>query len=322
MYEYQKICEEILETLDERMKNVLARRFGIYSEKKETLEHIGGTYGITRERVRQIEADGVRKSKALLEKNEYILDFLKEELEKFGGIKREDLFLDFLAEDKKNRNSIIFLLDVSGKFYYKANNKDFYAFWSKEKKEGEKLKEATEKIKEIFKKEKTILSFEEIRVKGDFSKDFLVSVLEISKRIAQNKDGFFGLYDWPEINPRGIKDRAYLIIKKEGKPMHFRDVARLLGKKATAQTTHNELIKDPRFVLVGRGLYALADWGYVSGEVKEVIRGILEKEGALKRNEIIVKVEEQRLVKRNTIIQNLSNKKHFIRTPDGKYTIA
>src|SRR3989344_4735689 len=67
-----------------------------------------------------------------------------------------------------------------------------------------------------------------------------------------------------------------LVIRKHGSPIHFRDVAKqimvMFKKKAHVATTHNELIKDPRFVLVGRGLYALAEWGYAPGIVRDVIR--------------------------------------------------
>ncbi len=74
---------------------------------------------------------------------------------------------------------------------------------------------------------------------------------------------------------KGMRDYAFLVIRKHGSPIHFREVARQINlvfkKKAHTATTHNELIKDPRFVLVGRGLYALKEWGYMSGVVKDVI---------------------------------------------------
>ena len=51
--------------------------------------------------------------------------------------------------------------------------------------------------------------------------------------------------------------------------MHFKEVAEAIsktfGKKTHYATCHNELIKDSRFVLVGRGMYALAEWGYQAG---------------------------------------------------------
>jgi len=129
------------------------------------------------------------------------------------------------------------------------------------------------------------------------------------------------LLDWPEINPRGVKDKAYIVFKKIGKPLHFDEVARLI-EGSLVQTVHNELIKDPRFVLVGRGIYALEEWGYFPGQVKDVILKILKEEGKpLTKEEILEKVRKQRLVKENTVFLNLSNKKHFLRNSQGKYEV-
>ena len=86
------------------------------------------------------------------------------------------------------------------------------------------------------------------------------------------------------------------------------------------QTVHNELIKDPRFVLVGRGLYALKEWGYEEGQVKDVILKILkEARKPLPKEEILAGVLKQRMVKENTVLLNLNNKKYFLKTPEGKY---
>ncbi len=108
--------------------------------------------------------------------------------------------------------------------------------------------------------------------------------------------------------------------------MHFKEVAEsiknLFSKKAHVATTHNELIKDKRFVLVGRGLYALSEWGYSAGVVKDVLRDILNTHGPLTREEIIDKVRKERYVKDNTIIVNLQDSSIFKKLPDGNYMIV
>ncbi len=123
-----------------------------------------------------------------------------------------------------------------------------------------------------------------------------------------------------------MRDYAYLVIRRHGSPIHFREVAeqisKLFGKKAHIATTHNELIKDPRFVLVGRGLYALSDWGYMSGVVRDVINNIINKNGPLTKDEIIEKVLKERYVKENTILVNLQNPKFFKKDVKGRYDIA
>jgi hypothetical protein len=93
----------------------------------------------------------------------------------------------------------------------------------------------------------------------------------------------------------------------------------VFGKRAHEATTHNELIKDDRFVLVGRGLYALAEWGYVSGVVRDVIRKVLNKYGPMTREEIFNKVMKERYVKENTVLVNLQNSTYFKKDADGKY---
>ena len=123
-----------------------------------------------------------------------------------------------------------------------------------------------------------------------------------------------------------MRDMAYLVLKKSGAPLHFTDVARRITaefkKQAHIATTHNELIKDNRFVLVGRGLYALSEWGYTSGVVRDVIKQVLKKHGPLPKNELMDKVKEQRQVKENTIYVNLQNSRYFKKDGHGRYALA
>jgi hypothetical protein len=130
----------------------------------------------------------------------------------------------------------------------------------------------------------------------------------------------------PNVKTKGMRDYAFLVIRKHGSPIHFKEVAQqitqVFKKKAHIATTHNELIKDSRFVLVGRGLYALKEWGYIAGVVKDVIRNILEKNGPLTKEEIIQKVLKERYVKDNTIMVNLQNQKYFRKDKENKYHIV
>ena len=123
-----------------------------------------------------------------------------------------------------------------------------------------------------------------------------------------------------------MRDYAYLAVKKHGSPLHFREVSSLIEKMfnraAHVATTHNELIKDPRFVLVGRGMYALKEWGYSAGVVRDVIRNSLRDSGPLTRDQIVEKVLKERHVKPGTVVVNLQNQKYFKRGKDGRYTLV
>lgn len=156
----------------------------------------------------------------------------------------------------------------------------------------------------------------------------LYSILKAAKRIEQNKFGHWGMPDWREIKPKTINDKIYLILKNYNKPMHFADIADKINqinfdkKKANSATVHNELILDDQYILVGRGMYGLKEWGYQRGTVADVIEDILKESGApLTRDEIIKKVLEKRLVKKATVVLALMDKDRFERVESNKYVI-
>lgn len=110
--------------------------------------------------------------------------------------------------------------------------------------------------------------------------------------------------------------------------MHFTKIAERINKihfdsrKAYPPTVHNELILNARYILVGRGIYALKEWGYKPGVVAEVISDILKKAGQpMKRGEIVDSVLKQRLVKKNTIHLALTDQKRFNKLSDGRYIL-
>jgi len=150
--------------------------------------------------------------------------------------------------------------------------------------------------------------------------------LSMSKMVAKNPLGEWGRASSPNIRTRGVKDYAFLVMRRHGSPMHFREVAdsisKTFNKKVHYATCHNELIKDPRFVLVGRGMYALAEWGYKAGTAREVIRDILKRDGPLSKENIIQKVNKERYFKPNTVLVNLLNPKYFKKNKNGHYTLA
>lgn len=312
-FNYQTICHSnLLKGLPSRTEDVLSRRFGL-KENRETLEEIGEYYGITRERVRQIQDDGLRilEKRAQSPECQNVFRAFAQKLKNCGSLKKEDILLADLGSGKENY--VYFLLTISKQFQRFAETDDFHTFWTTDKNAFESAKKSIDSfIAELQKKQQPM----------SLPGSCLVSHAEISKKILKSSEGLYGLKEWPEINPRGIKDKAFIVLRKEQKPLHFSEVATLIGNGALRQTVHNELIKDQRFVLVGRGLYALKEWGYEPGIVREVIANVLKTaKKPMEKDMVVDKVLAQRLVKPNTILLNLQNKKYFLKTSEGKYTV-
>lgn len=308
---YSTICANFLKGLSGRQKEIVARRFGLQNQKskRETLEAIGQSQGITRERVRQIENEALGQLKKNSKELKPIFQNFADYFKKQNGIKREDLILEELGQ--KQKNQVYFLLNLADQFKRAGETEDFYSFWTSDL---NALKRAQKSIDIFFNQ------LEKTKKLSPAPKNFVSSYLEISKKIQKIGEGLYGLKSWPEVSPRGVKDRAYIVFKKAQKPLHFTEVAILIGKNALPQTVHNELIKDDRFVLVGRGLYALKDWGYESGVVKNVIMKVLqESQKPLSREKILSEVLKQRFVKENTVLLNLANRNCFDKNEQGFY---
>lgn len=332
---YKQLYLKFTKGLSDKTRDIFDRRFGVKTGSPETLESIGKSLGITRERVRQIEEAGfnfIRKNNKEALENVYAVfaDYFNQK----GGFKKEEIVLEQLG-GKKSRPYILFLLTLGEQFSRVCEKKDFHYFWSAMPDGQAKVKETlavlVSDMQNIGKPMTRQAFFVDIASKRNLSLEATNSYLEVSKRIQQNREDQLGLADWPEIKPRGVKDKAFLVFKKHGKPLHFTHVAHLIdkldynmpnSKKTYPQTVHNELIKDGRFVLVGRGTYALAEWGYAPGTIKDVIEKILkEKNEPAHKDEIVEKVLAQRLVAKNTVLMNLNNKKNFEKTHDDKYFI-
>ena len=334
----EKITVKFLSVLPERSCDVITRRFGLGDDaKRVTLEAIGRDYGITRERVRQIENNAlknIRKSE-VFQKENTVFDKLKDIVDELGGVVSEDDLLSHLSKDELGKNHSHFLLVLGEPFNKEKENSLFKSRWHVD---GELSSTVHGSLEEITKE----LTMDDLHPEDKIIEMFLEKAknvapkyqdknvvkrwLSISKVIDKNHFNEWGLANSTNINAKGIRDYAYLSIRQHGSPMHFTEVAQSIyknfGKKAHIATCHNELIKDDRFVLVGRGLYALSEWGYTGGVVRDVIKAIIEKEGALTKEEIVDKVLTERYIKENTVVVNLQDPKYFKRDEEGKFLIA
>ncbi len=328
--------KKLLAVLPDRARDVLISRYGLgKNTQKMTLDAIGKNYGITRERVRQIEnyaITNIRKSDAY-KSEKIVFSEVENLIHSLGGIVVEDDFLGSVSKDTSLQNHINFLLVIGDTFKKRKEDDDFKHRWH--------VNEALAKqVEESLRKLYASLSMNDLLPESEMVEKFLSHLegvsekyknqeimrrwLSLSKAVGKNAIGEWGVAHSPNVKTKGMRDYAFLVIRKHGSPIHFKEVAKQIGiifkRKAHVATTHNELIKDPRFVLVGRGLYALAEWGYMSGVVKDVIKKVLDKSGPLSKEEIIEKVLKERYVKENTIMVNLQNQKYFKKDKEGRYT--
>jgi len=334
----KQVVKRLLASLPDRARKVLISRYGLGTDAEPmTLEAIGETYNITRERVRQIEnyafaavrkADAYKKEKAAFDELEKVLNAL-------GCVVAEDECLRHISTDKSIQNHIYFLLVLGDSFTKKKADEHFTHRWHVNGEMSDKIESALKNLYENLSDVDLIPESEMISMFLDSLKDVSEEYkttevakrwLGLSKKIGRNPLGEWGVSASPNVRAKGMRDFAYLAIRRHGSPMHFTEVAKaiqqLFDRKAHVATCHNELIKDKRFVLVGRGLYALAEWGYQGGVVRDVIREILKKNGPLTKDEIIKKVLKERYVKENTIAVNLQNPANFKKTKDGRYALV
>lgn len=333
-FDPRQLVGKFLNPLSPRAQEVLKNRFGLEAKKGLTLEAIGRTYGITRERVRQIEDCALRtiKESPILAEATSALNELKAVVGYYGGVVHEREFLKFLSPDPLVQNNVHLLLVLGDAFTRLREDEFFHHRWTIDSDFAEAVHHSLRRLCQQLNID-NLLSEDEIvaaflthcheAVRGSHPKERVKNWIGLCKEIGRNPIGEWGLAKSPNIRMRGIRDRAYLVMRRVGKPMHFSEVAKLIkerfGREANVATTHNELIKDSRFVLVGRGIYALAERGYPRGVVRDVIRQVLTKRGALTKEEVLEEVLKRRVVKPGTVLLNLRNRRDFRRTNDNKY---
>jgi len=333
------ITRQLVSCLKDRTKEIVVQRYGLAEDTdKKTLEAIGDKYGITRERIRQITnfAFNLMKESQAFESAQDIFSEMKDIIERKGKILSEkDALIHLAGKDPLAQNHIYFLLVLGDDFTKIKEDDEFYHRWTIHMEHADKIHQVLRSLHDEISEDDLVLEKDLIsalkkhseKIAGEsVDSDTVRTWLNLSKMLGQNAMGEWGRASSPSIRPRGVRDLAYLVLRKEGSPMHFAEVAKKIssyfGKPANSATVHNELIKDGRFVLVGRGLYALSDWGYKYGTVRDIIKYIIKSEGPSSKEDIVKKVLKERYVKENTILVNLQNRDYFKRNKDGRYLVG
>lgn len=321
----------------DREKEIISRRFGL-NGTKETLEQIGEMLSITRERVRQLEKAILIRLQISAEENQIpelaaAEKILIRNLIEMGRVaKISDLADKVYGRDTtaSEKTGIYFIATFSKSLTVVEENDRYHAAVGiAEYGDSKAIREKVDEVVKTIKEHKSPMTIDELDNKLDYEHpDYIKAVASISKLLA-TLNGVWGLAKWPAVNPKNIRDKIFVILETKKEPMHFSDIAAEIKKSnfkrknVTIQAIHNELIKDARFVLIGRGIYALSSWGYKKGTISDIIKSILEKSGKpLSREEIVKQVLKVRKVKETTILLNLQNKTLFKKVDKNSYTLA
>lgn len=338
-----EVVKAVLDTLKERDRKILVHRYGLENNAAKTLAAIGQEQNLTRERVRQIEKDLIRNLKKSSMKNESFASaksFLLNIIAEHGRIiAEENLLMHLSIKDPLEKNALVFILHLVEEldnFIHENYKKSWVTVLFSEN----LLKGFVEESKKIIGGKNTPLVAEEFLEnfkqtefykvnQADLPDKVILNYLELTVEIEKNVFGQWGLSLWKEVKPKDVGDKAYLVMKHHKTPEHYSAITEMINKAkfdsrtAYKETVHNELIKDPRFILIGRGIYALSEWGYKPGVVAEVIADILKQSGQpLPKEKIIEEVMKKRLVKKNTILVGLSNKKFFKKVGKNAYALV
>ncbi|PIP50791.1 hypothetical protein COX11_02240 [Candidatus Berkelbacteria bacterium CG23_combo_of_CG06-09_8_20_14_all_41_73] len=323
---------ELILILNDKEKRVISGRFGL-TGRRETLSAIGRELHLSRERVRQIEKNSLRKLAAEFSKNyRDEIGEIVQIFEKVGGVITDEEIpaeLTALAHNHKfAKNYLRLVFSIMDKIERVDESADLKDGWRLKNIPRDRIFLVCNKMIQYFTREKlpqaTTDLIEEIPGLDKYDPTFLEACISLSARITMAKNGMIGLKTWPTINPRNIRDKIYYVLKTADASLHFTEITANIAalkfdnKHVVRATVHNELIADKRFVLIGRGIYALREWGYSDGTVYDVIKNILSAaKGPMSVPEIIELVSKSRKVKKNTIIINLQTKKEFKRVEGG-----
>lgn len=338
----KEVIDDMFLVLTEKEKDVIIKRFSLNNKPRQTLDKIGKHYSVTRERIRQIENIALAKLRRTLgnTKLRLINRLAKEFLTREGGVMLESEIISQILQNIYTSSQIdgkiiVLSLNCDAELQKSDRTATSEPFWTLREITFGDIRKITEAAIAVLKKSGDVMTEETIVAGVQNTPAFkgrttlgklIISCLKVDKR-ARKVEGKWGLMEWRHVNPRSIRDKAAIVLEKSTKPLHFVEIANRIAetgfdkKVVTVQAVHNELIRYPQFVLVGRGLYALAKWGYEPGTVSDVIERLLQKNGPMSKRQIVEEVLKQRKVKIGTISLNLQKNPHFIRVGRAVYDL-
>jgi len=338
--EVKELVNNLLILLSPKEKHIIENRYSLNERPHATLEKIGQEFGVTRERIRQIEKNALRKlsRNVVNTKLNNFNQYANTIIQKYSGVVSEEKLVSELiamasTSEGVDASAIKLSIELDANIEKVPNTIHYVPYFKLKTIERNEIMQLCEKTLKILAKETDVLPVDSLIEKIESTdakkrdKQYVTSCLELDRRIKVIKKGI-GLASWRHINPRTLRDKIMFVLSETKKPLHYVEIsnrissARFDGKNINVQAVHNELIRDNSFVLIGRGIYALRDWGYDDGTVADVIAQILENSGPMERDTIIAEVLKKRHVKRITILLNLKNKPIFERVGRNTYSLV
>lgn len=334
------VIDNLLLLLSEKERYVVVNRFDLETRGRMTLDSIGKHFSVTRERVRQIEKNALTK----LRRNVFntrlteLQKQIRSVVDMNGGLIKESfLFAHLIGDDSSvdfNKSSSRLAVVLSDDMDLVGNTIDFDPYVSLKYVTPKILKNFSDSVIKFLDKRNNVVMISEIfkefkktySEESWFNVDFLKSLFAINKQIKVLQESI-GLIKWRHIHPKTLRDKIFFILRNGQKPLHFVEIANKIAehnfdvKNVNVQAVHNELIRYNEFVLIGRGIYALSEWGYEHGTTKDVIIALLSKKKVMGETEIVKKVLEKRAVKKITILLALKNGSEFIKVGRKKYQL-
>ncbi len=341
-FSLQAVIDDMFLVLTPKEKDVINKRFSLEGKPRQTLDKIGRQYSVTRERIRQIENIALSKLRRTVSNTKLSLinRLATEILVREGGVMLESEIINEIlkamyATSKVDGKIIVLSMNCDAELRKSPRTNHTESFWIAKGVQLSDVRKITEAGLSALKKHGDVMSEDQIISAVQNAPAFkakrietnlIISCLKTDKR-ARKIEGKWGLMEWRHVNPRSIQDKAKIVLAKAAKPLHFVEIANRIAevgfnkRSVTTQAVHNDLIRHSEFVLVGRGLYALAEWGYQPGTVSDVIEGLLEENGPMTKKDIVKQVLERRNVKVGTISLNLQKNPEFVRVGRAVYDL-
>ena len=328
-----EILNTLLKTLNNKEQEIISRRYGLGNKEIDTLASIGKDFTVTRERIRQIQVYGFKKLQRNVHKTKltdlqnWALNTLKEQ----GDIVTEKTFENLLKtkfpQYKNNIQELKLASILFNEIVHENNKINIRVHFRNSNISLKSIKNICTTARKILKNKAESMSQNQLvsqiqdQIKTDnlnLRKKLILAAVKLDRRIKVKSDSI-SLTKWRHVNPKTLYDKIFFVLRKQKSPLHFSEITNKIidkkfdNKSVSQQAVHNELINRTDFILVGRGVYALAEWGYKEGTVTQVIQDILQTEGPQSYEQLLDSVLQRRKVKQITVQININNKKLFAR---------